>query len=173
MYMDTSQIVALALGALACGFDLRTRHIPNLLTFGGALAALLYTLVLHGPGGLLSAIGGWLTGLVLFLPFFALGGLGAGDVKLVACIGSWLGPVAALWVALYTALAGGVMALVLAAATGYLATACRNVWMLLVHWRVGGLRPLPSLTLDEPGGGTRLPYALPIVAGTAAAIWLR
>lgn len=166
------QIVALLIGALACWFDVRTRHIPNLLTFGGAALALGYSLVTGGPGGLLSSALGWLAGAALFLPFFVLGGMGAGDVKLAACLGAWLGPMAAVFVDLYAALAGGVMALALALATGYLRQALTNVWLLLAHWRVVGIRPLAELTL-EGSRGPRLPYALPIAAGAVAAIWFR
>ena len=75
-------------------------------------------------------------------------------------------------VALYSALAGGVMALVVALATGYLRQALRNVWLLLAHWRVVGIRPLPELTLER-SRAPRLPFALPIAVGVAAAIWLR
>jgi prepilin peptidase CpaA len=170
--MDTSQVVVLILGVVACGFDLKTRHIPNILTLGGATAAVAYAFTSHGIGGGLTSVGGWATGLMLFLPFFALGGMGAGDVKLVACIGAWLGPFPAMWVALYAAIAGGVMALIVATATGYLGQACRNLWLLLAHWRVVGIRPLDELTLER-SGSPRLPYALPIAAGTVAAIWLQ
>jgi prepilin peptidase CpaA len=170
--LEPGQVVALILSALACWFDVRTRHIPNLLTFGGAALALGYSLVTGGPGGLLTSALGWLAGAALFLPFFALGGMGAGDVKLAACIGAWLGPMAAVFVDLYAALAGGVMALALALATGYLRQALTNVWLLLAHWRVVGIRPLREVTL-EGSRGPRLPYALPIAAGALAAIWFR
>ena len=167
--MGTSQIAVLFLGAIACVYDLRTRRIPNLLTFGGAALALAYSLMAAGGRGLLASIAGWLTGAALFFPLFALGGMGAGDVKLAACIGAWLGPWASLFVALYSALAGGVMAVVVALATGYFGTAVRNLWLLLAHWRVVGVRPLPELTL-ETSRGPRLPFAVPIAAGTLAAI---
>jgi prepilin peptidase CpaA len=170
--LEPSEVAVLILGALACWFDVRTRHIPNLLTFGGAAAALGYSLVRGGPAGLLTSALGWLAGAALFLPFFLLGGMGAGDVKLVACLGAWLGPMAALYVDLYAALAGGVMALALALATGYLGQALMNVWLLLAHWRIAGIRPLPALTL-EGSRGPRLPYAVPIAAGALAAIWFR
>src|SRR5207248_8911272 len=129
--LEPGQIAALVLGALACWFDIRTRHIPNLLTFGGAAVALVYSLVASGPGGLLTATLGWLAGAAVFLPFFVLGGMGAGDVKLAACLGAWLGPMTALYADLYAALAGGVLALALALATGYLREAVTNVWLLL------------------------------------------
>jgi prepilin peptidase CpaA len=170
--LEAEPAAVLVLGAVACWFDLRTRHIPNAVTFGGAAAALIYAGATYGPGGFLLSVGGWLTGVAVFLPFFLLGGMGAGDVKLVACFGAWLGPLAALTVALYAALAGGVMAIGLALATGYLGQAWVNVAGLLAHFRTAGFTPLPELTL-ESGHGPRLPYALPIAVGAAMAIWFR
>jgi prepilin peptidase CpaA len=170
--METHQVAVLILAGLACICDLRTRRIPNALTFGGAALASLYWLVAGGRIGLLTSLGGWATGAALFFPMFALGGMGAGDVKLAACLGAWLGPTTTLFVALYSALAGGVMAVAVALATGYFKTAVRNVWLLLAHWQVVGVRPLPELTLEQ-SRGPRLPFALPIAGGAIAAMWLR
>jgi prepilin peptidase CpaA len=164
--------VAVVVGAAACWFDLRTRRIPNLLTFGAALAGVAYSTFAHGAAGLLMSVGGWLLGCALFLPFFMLGGMGAGDVKLIAAIGAWLGPISVFWVALYAMIAGGVMAVGLALATGYLRQALSNLSLLLMHWRVVGIRPLSEITLAH-SRGPRLPYALPITAGTVVALWLR
>jgi prepilin peptidase CpaA len=170
--METSQTVVVILAVIACWCDIRTRRVPNLLTFGGAALAVAYSLVAHGSSGLLISLGGWLTGAVLFLPLYLLGGMGAGDVKLLACLGAWLGPRAALFAALYSSIAGGVLALIVGLTTGYLGKAFRNLWLLLAHWRVVGVRPLAELTL-EGSRGPRLPYALPIAAGAIAAIWFR
>ena len=170
--LEPGQVVALSLSALACWFDVRTKHIPNFLTFGGAALALVYSLLTGGPGGLLTSTLGWLAGAALFLPFFLLGGMGAGDVKLTACLGAWLGPAIAFHVALYAMIAGGAMAVVLALATGYLTQALNNVWRLLAFWRVAGIRPMPEVTL-EGSRGPRLPYAVPITAGALAAIWFK
>ena len=170
--MALNQAVVLILGGLACVWDLRARRIPNLLTFGGAALAIAYSLWTSGFGGLLTSVGGWAVGCALFLPMFVLGGMGAGDVKLAACLGAWLGPMPAVFVALYSAIAGGVMALAVALATGYFKQAVGNVWLLLAHWRVVGVRPLPELTL-ETARGPRLPFALPILAGAIAAMWLK
>jgi prepilin peptidase CpaA len=98
--------------------------------------------------------------------------MGAGDVKLLACLGAWLGPAATVYAALYASVAGGAMALALALATGYMGEALLNVRMLLGHFVKSGLKPLPAVTL-QGARGPRLPYALPIAAGAVAAIWLR
>jgi len=164
--------VAVVIGAVACWFDLRTRRIPNFLTFGAAIVGIAYATVTHGFAGLLASVGGWGVGCAVFLPFFVLGGMGAGDVKLLAAIGAWLGPVIAFWAALYTMIVGGVMALALAVATGYLRQALTNLSLLLMHWRVHGIRPLSEITLAE-ARSPRLPYALPITVGTVVALWLR
>ena len=80
----TAQVVAIAIALVACVTDLRSRRIPNLLTFGSALMALVFHVVIAGSSGLLHALGGWGAGVLMFLPFFALRGLGGGDVKLLA-----------------------------------------------------------------------------------------
>jgi prepilin peptidase CpaA len=165
-------MVALGVGFIACATDLRSRRIPNVLTLGAAGAALVYGAVTGGWNGLGTATLGWLIGALAFIVPFALGGLGGGDVKLLAAIGAWLGPAGAFWVALYAGVAGGVMALGVALATGYLRRALSNVSMLLMHWRVWGLRPLSEVSL-EGSDGPRLAYALPIFAGLVTTLWLR
>ena len=168
------QIVILSavvvIGVLACAHDLKRGRIPNWLTFGGALAAILYHFFAGGLGGGLSSIGGWLAGAALFFPFFVLRGMGGGDVKLLAAFGAWLGPLGAVWAGLYAALLGGVAAIAVALATGYTKQAFSNIWGLLLFWRVAGVKPLPALTLHA-GKGPRLAYALPIFAGALASLW--
>src|SRR5262245_22593671 len=170
--METRHAVVLLLVAIGCACDLRTRRIPNLLTFGGAAVAFVYSAWSGSAAAVLTSVGGWLVGAALFLPMFMLGGMGAGDVKLAACVGAWLGPTAALFVALYSAIAGGVLGVFVALATGYFKQALSNVWLLLAHWRVVGVRPLPELTL-EGSRGPRLPFALPIAVGAIAVMWLK
>lgn len=161
----------IVLGVLASWFDLRTRRLPNPLTFGAAALAVAYSATTGGVHAAVLSVAGWLVGLALFLPFFALGGLGAGDVKLLGAYGAWAGPAAACWMALYAAMAGGVLAVVVALAAGYLPQAVRNVSYLVMFWRTVGVRPLPELTLAD-ARGPRLPYAVAVTAGAFAWLWL-
>jgi len=151
---------------------LKARRVPNALTFGAAFLGLAMHAVLTGWFGLAFALSGWAVGLLLFFPVFALGGMGAGDVKLLAAFGAWLGPWGALWTALYGALAGGLMALVVVLARGYTNTAFRNVWSLLGSWVLVGVRPVEGVTLSS-SAGPRLPYAVPLAAGAMLTVWLR
>lgn len=151
--------------------DIRTRRIPNALTFGAAACGLAAHLLAGGWHGALFSLGGWGLGLAAFLPLFLLGGMGAGDVKLLAAVGAWLGPAGAGWTALYAAIAGGAMALVMALGRGYLKTAFANLWSLAGYWRAVGPRPYDGLTLQS-AAGPRLPYALAIAAGAVVTVWL-
>jgi prepilin peptidase CpaA len=169
--MAQTALAALVLSMAACVTDLRSRRIPNVLTFGGAAAALAFHLIVGGPQAFLQALLGWTLGAAIFFPPFALGGLGGGDIKLLAALGAWLGPLAALWLAIYTSLAGAVMALAVALAHGYLGQALRNMRLLLTHWRIVGFGPLEGLTIASPKG-LKLAYALPILVGTVLTIWL-
>jgi prepilin peptidase CpaA len=166
-----SSFAAAIVSFAACLTDLRWRRIPNVLTLGGAAAALLVQLLLRGSAGATSAAAGWAIGLALFLPIFALRGIGGGDVKLLAALGAWLGPMPAVWLAFWSAIAGGVFALIVAGAHGYTGRAFTNVWGMLSYWRVMGMQPHPAVTL-ETAAGPRLPYSLPIAAGLGMTLWL-
>ena len=170
--MAAADLAALAVAFLALGYDLSMRRIPNLLTFSAAAAALVFHGVAAGWTGVAHAGAGLIVGLLMFLPVFWLGGLGGGDVKLLAALGAWIGPGPALWMAAFTALAGGPLAVLVAVWHGYGRTMVENVWSLLMFWRVAGVRPHPALTL-ETGTAPRLPYAIPIAAGLIATLWFR
>jgi prepilin peptidase CpaA len=170
--MNASHIILGVVLALACISDLRTRRIPNALTFSAVVTALVFHLVTGGWSAAGWSIAGCFLGALLFFPLFALRGMGAGDVKLLAAVGAWLGPSQVATAALATSIAGGVIALVVAVGHGYLKVAFRNLWMLLTHWRVMGVRPVDELTL-QGARGPRLAYAVPTAIGTLVTLWLK
>lgn len=91
--------------------DIRHRKIYNVILFPCFLIALILHSFTDGMNGLSFTVLGTITGLgILFIPF-CLGGMGAGDVKLLAVIGAIKGMSFVLMAALYMALAGGIMAL--------------------------------------------------------------
>jgi prepilin peptidase CpaA len=170
--MPLVSVLTFAVAAAGCATDLKSRRIPNWLTGGAATMALLYHLWTGGPSALLLSLAGLLVGGAIFFLPFALGGLGGGDVKLLAALGAWAGPTDALWIALYSGVAGGLLAIVTAVGSGYLRTAMRNVSRLLVHWGQAGITPLPDLTLER-SAAPKLAYALPILCGTLVTLWQR
>lgn len=162
--------VAVVIGLIACVTDIRSRRVPNLLTAPAILLGVLGHAVLPSGQGGTAALLGCVVGLTMFFPIFALGGLGAGDVKLMAALGTWIGWSAIAWTALYGAVAGGVLAVIVSLSQGYLRQALSNIAGLFLFWSVQGVKPLASLTLEH-GRGPRLPYAIPIFVGLVAALW--
>ena len=94
-------------------------------------------------------------------------------MKLLAALGAWVGVVDVLWLAAYAGVAGGVLALLLAAAHGYLRPAqCETCGCCCVIGALRASAPLPELTI-EGSSAPKLAYAVPILAGTLAVTWLR
>jgi prepilin peptidase CpaA len=168
----SAEVAAFGIAVTATVTDLHSRRIPNALTLTGAVAGLIYSVATGGGPGATASLEGWALGLLLWLPIYALGGMGAGDVKLLACVGAWVGPGAILYVAIYASIAGGLLALIVAARHRYLRTAYENVWVLLTTWRINGIGPIDTVTL-EGSHGPRLAYAVPILAGTVIAAYLQ
>ena len=107
---------AVLLGAAlipAVVWDLKYRRIPNLITLPLATLALVLHTVFSGLEGLLFSGAGLLLGTALFLPVYILGGMGAGDAKLMGAVGAVLGAKGVLISAVLTALYGGLYALIL------------------------------------------------------------
>jgi prepilin peptidase CpaA len=172
MTMTIIAAMTLTIALVACVTDIRSRRIPNVLTFGAAVAGLLFHLATGGRDAGFDSAMGYLAGTAIFLPFFLLGGMGAGDIKLLAALGAWIGPHDVLWLAAYTSITGGVFAVGLGLMRGYLRTALRNVLNLVQFWWLTGFRPHPEVTLER-GAGPRLAYAIPIFIGTAVTLWVR
>jgi Flp pilus assembly protein protease CpaA len=101
-------------GASSALIDLYTRRIPNVLTLGVALFGVFLAAARLSALTPLEAVLGFFVGLALMLPGHLIGATGAGDVKLFAAIGTLLGPRVILFAFLYTALAGGVLAVIVA-----------------------------------------------------------
>ena len=170
MTMNVVTFYVLVVAIIACASDLKTARIPNWLTFSAAFVALAFHTVSTQGQGLGVATFGLVTGLAVFFPVFALRAMGAGDVKLLAALGAWIGPGPVLWVAIYTAIAGGVLAVVVMLWRGYLRQGLSNIRALLKFWSLVGIKPLPEVSLDSPHS-LRLPYALPIAVGLVVTLW--
>jgi prepilin peptidase CpaA len=152
-------------------YDVRSRRVPNFVTF----PCILFGLLLH------FSLGGWrqaglaaVAGIICattFLLFHLAGGMGAGDVKLIAAVGciaglSDVGPLLIL-----TSLAGGAQALGLALYRRRFRETLHNVRALAAHHTTEGLMPHPLLNIDNDKT-LRLPYAVAIATGSALSLCL-
>lgn len=162
--------------------DVRSRRIPNALVLSGlALGFIFQSTAPSGDGlfnswwggvGVLKAFYGMLAGLGIFLPFYMLRTLGAGDVKLLAMLGVWFEARPMIGVALLTFLCGGVLALGVALCTRSLRQALGNIRFMLTDMLV---RVMVSgrTTMPTPAKTTgRLPYAIAIASGAGLEIVL-
>lgn len=112
MMATASNVLLLMLVSLSAAFDAKERRIPNKITFMGIIVGLLFNVVTGGWSGLLNSFLGLLAGIAIFFIPFAVGGMGAGDVKLMGAIGALMGWRFSLETAIYSALVGGVMVLI-------------------------------------------------------------
>jgi Flp pilus assembly protein protease CpaA len=96
--------------------DMWTRRVPNPLTMGLAATGVVYAACGIGNLSLGASLAGLALGLALMLPGHLIGATGAGDVKLFAAAGAFVGPAHILTAFIYTALAGGAIAIVISLA---------------------------------------------------------
>ena len=160
-------IVFTAILVMAAIGDLRTRRIPNRVVAILGILGLAYSVMKHPVlPGLSQSGGGILVGLGCWLPFYALGWLGAGDVKLYAAAGAWLGPARALDGAIVGALFGALLSL---------------IWMMRSHGvkdtvqtlgMAAGSPGILSPSSDEAYRRSRLPYGVAIAFGALWAGWM-
>lgn len=96
---------------IACAFDVKMRKVPNALTFTMAFSGFLFYYADQGVAGLGQSFLGLVCGLILLYVPFASGGVGAGDVKLLAALGSFFGPLVIFKIFLASAVFGGIFSL--------------------------------------------------------------
>ena len=160
--MPTLLILTLGL-AVAVVLDVRTRRIPNWLT--GGIAAAGFGLAFGGgtvtPAHAALGLG---VGLLLMLPAHVIGAMGAGDVKLMAAVGAVVGPDMVLRAFLCSAVAGGVLAIVVAARRGVLGATLHGTTQLVAA---------PAATrsaIEAPARANRFAYGPAIAIGTLVSL---
>lgn len=152
--MTAEAVLAAGIGIAACVDDLRRRQIANWIPVAALAGGLALQTVQHGWRGLGSGVAGTLAGAGVFLIFYLLGGMGGGDVKLMAGFGALLGAKRLLIAALWTAGCGGLMALAVIAAGGI-----RNLWRR-------------GVAEDRTSGAGRRAETIPYAPAIAAGVWL-
>jgi prepilin peptidase CpaA len=163
--MDLNIIILMTIAmTIALVEDLRRMKIPNYVIFPTMLVALGYHTLTSGLSGLLFSAGGLALGLGLFILPYALGGMGAGDVKLMAALGAIVGPRGILIASILTILAGGVYGLILFALhPRYTAGFLKRMWMTFKFLLFNR-----QLYLAPPEANRKMPvlrYAVPIALG--------
>jgi len=158
--------------ALALGFDIRTRKIPNRLTFPAAAAGLSINAYQHGWEGCIASALGLALGVAFLLVPYLLGGIGAGDVKMLGALGALAGPKIVSYGFLFGAILGAMIAAAL---------------ILLRKFEISDLRSLKQFSISlllsrgetikaaGEGGGSMgtLPYSVPLAGGVLLALVLQ
>jgi len=142
--------------------DLRNRKILNVVTLPAILVAFIYHFFTSSFDGLLFSGLGFLVGLgLLFIPF-VMGGIGAGDVKLLAAVGAWKGTLFILYTGIYAGIIGGLIALVILIKKRQLGFTLKSMLFSVVFLR--GTKGSLQIS-DRMNNSVSIPYAIPIALG--------
>ncbi len=161
--MPFASTSALVISLVAAVWDLRWRRIPNWLTLSGLLLGLAW----HAGQGTWREAGlGCLLAVIIYLPLWLAGGRGGGDLKLMAALGTILGPTAWIQLFVLTAVIGGIWALILVIAKRRLLATLRNIFHILRSLAAGRK---PSHRLGS-AGAISVPHAA--IVALAMLAWL-
>ena len=150
-------------GGVGAVVDLQTRRVPNALTFSVAALGLVLAASGRGSISLPAATGGLALGFLLMLPGHLIGATGAGDVKLFAAMGALLGPKTIAVAFIYTAIAGGLLAAIVAMNRRSLSRTVERAAALVA---TGGAN---VEEIERPAANNRFAYAPAIAIGTLLA----
>jgi len=156
--MTAQAMLAGGIGIAASIDDLRRRRISNWIPLSAFVSGLVLQTLQQGWRGAGSALAGTAAGAGVFLIFYLLGGMGGGDVKLMAGFGALLGAKRLLVAALWTAGCGGLLALAVIAAGALRDVAVR--------------RKSSVAAAASSGEGARRRETIPYAPAIAAGVWL-
>ncbi len=158
--------ITLVVAALIDGYKLK---VPNWLTFPMILSGWAFSAASFGWEGLAWSLVGTVVGLALLLPLYAIGGMGAGDVKLLAGVGAWVGGTITLYAFCVSAIVGGVIALAMVLLRGAWQKhygQCLMIWNEMITIR--DPEKLSAIAAERKSSMLLLPYGIPIAIGTIA-----
>jgi prepilin peptidase CpaA len=152
---------------LASWIDYSQRRVPNWLNATLLVCGLVTQCVYFGMSGLMAGVLGVLLGFALLIVPWIMHGMGAGDVKLMAAIGAWLGPLLTFYSFALGAVIGGVVAVVMIVSTGRLRMACQNIGIIIAKCSNKNTAFSEFGSARSFGKTSQLlPYGVPLTAGT-------
>ncbi len=173
----THAVLGILFALLLCAswVDAKSNRIPNKLVLVGCVLGVLLNAALREglgfvscwPGGIgiWKSIAGLLLGATLLLPMYLLRAMGAGDVKLMAMVGAFIGPISIIGVILMTFIVGGFMSIITVIQNKTVKRLFTNLQsMVLTGFIQGTMREVPNLQTPEISAG-RMPYAIAITGG--------
>jgi prepilin peptidase CpaA len=159
--------ITLVVAAVIDGLKLK---VPNWITFPMIISGWIYSATLSpfaGWEGLMFSLVGTAVGLGLLLPLYAIGGMGAGDVKLLAGVGAWVWGTTTLYAFVVSAIVGGVIALIMVVAKRSWFKHKTQFWMICNEiLTVKDPEKLAAIAAERKPTMLLLPYGIPIAIGT-------
>ncbi len=152
--------------AAAAVTDIATRRIPNWLTAPGAVLGLALQAYYQGWRGAALSLAGAALGFGIFAALYLAGGMGAGDVKLFAAVGAFVGPYRLALVFIFTGVLGGIVAVALALCRGRLRQVLAQTGHLLLSFGLLRWQEVRRASSLGSPGALRLPYGAVIAGGT-------
>lgn len=155
---------ALIVAAVIDGFELK---VPNWLTFPMIISGWVYSVVAFGWEGIGWSLVGTLLGLALLLPAYLIGGMGAGDVKLLAGVGAWMHAMHVFYAFCLTAVFGAVIAIGMVLAKKAWKKHSTQFWMILGEiMTIRNPDTLAKIAAERKSSMLLLPYGIPIAIGS-------
>jgi len=151
--------------------DIRFQKIPNWLTYPAMILAITYHTGMNGAGGLLFSVEGLGLGTAIWLLPYIMGGMGAGDAKLMGAVGALIGPKEVFIASLFTAVTGGIYALIILALHGYLKENAKRYGIMLKTFLL--TRNLVYIPPSERKNNPKLCYGIAIALGTLTSLFWR
>lgn len=156
-----------ALLIVAAYIDGKQLRVPNWLTFPMVFSGLLFSGWMGGWSGLGDGFLGMLVGLACLLPLYAVGGMGAGDVKLMAGVGAWLGVKTTFYAFCVSTVVGAMMAVAMVLYRKSFRKHYANFLMIFMEWmQVRNPRELSEIAARRKSSMLLLPYGIPICIGS-------
>jgi len=158
-----TNVSLLGLLLIASLTDLSRGRIPNNVTFTGIIGAMIFHTAINGSSGLQFWLMGITLGFILLGPWYAMGGIGAGDVKLLMAVGGLVGPGNLMKIFIVASLVGGLWALAIALKGWGLQQTVRRTWIWMKIWHGTG-QILTDASQDQRNSLLR--YAPVLAVGT-------
>ena len=152
---------------VAAVIDGKILKVPNWLTFPFIACGWIHWTMQDGISGLGWSLWGTIVGMMLLLILRNVGGMGAGDVKLLAGVGAWLGAVVTLYAFAATTIVGGVMAVIMILRSGQWEKHWAMAHQILHEWKtIRNPQKLAAIARERKPTMKLLPYGIPMAIGS-------